>query len=60
VPAREALARAGVSLLVLEAKEGLALLNGTHLMTALAALAATDALRLVRLADVAGRCRSRP
>jgi len=54
VPAREALARAGLTALALEAKEGLALLNGTHLMTALAALAVTDALRLVRLADVAG------
>jgi len=54
VPAREALARAGLPGLVLEAKEGLALLNGTHLMTALAALTVTDALRLVRLADVAG------
>src|SRR5881409_4418907 len=53
-PAREALARAGLAPLVLEAKEGLALLNGTHLMTALAALAVTDTARLVRLADVAG------
>jgi histidine ammonia-lyase len=52
--AQEALARAGLTPLVLEAKEGLALLNGTHLMTALAALALTDTLRLVRLADVAG------
>ena len=52
--AREALAHAGLAPLVLGAKEGLALLNGTHLMTALAALAVTDTFRLVRLADVSG------
>ncbi len=54
VPSREALARAGLSPLVLEAKEGLALLNGTHLMAGLGALAVLDALRLARTADVAG------
>ncbi|MBI1845840.1 MAG: histidine ammonia-lyase [Candidatus Rokubacteria bacterium] len=53
-PAREALARAGVAPLVLEAKEGLALLNGTHLMAGVGALAVADAARLARLADVAG------
>ncbi|BCS33955.1 histidine ammonia-lyase [Luteitalea sp. TBR-22] len=37
-PAAEALARAGLAPLVLEAKEGLALINGTHLMAAEAAL----------------------
>jgi histidine ammonia-lyase len=54
VPAAEALARAGVRPLVLETKEGLALLNGTHLMAGLGALAVLDAGRLTRLADVAG------
>jgi histidine ammonia-lyase len=54
VPAREALARAGVRPLVLETKEGLALLNGTHLMAGLGALAVLDAGRLGRLADVTG------
>jgi histidine ammonia-lyase len=54
VPSRRALARAGLVPLVLEAKEGLALLNGTHLMAGLGALAVSDALRLVRTADVAG------
>jgi histidine ammonia-lyase len=53
-PAREALAAAGVTPLVLETKEGLALLNGTHLMTSLGALAVLAAGRLARLADVAG------
>ncbi|MGA2571866.1 MAG: histidine ammonia-lyase [Terracidiphilus sp.] len=50
----EALRRAGLAPLRLEAKEGLALLNGTQGMTAVGALALSDAQRLVRLADVAG------
>ena len=54
VPAREALQAAGVRPLALETKEGLALLNGTHLMAGLGALAVLDAGRLARLADVAG------
>src|SRR5207245_755654 len=54
IPAAQALARAGVRPLVLETKEGLALLNGTHLMAALGALAILDAGRLTRLADVTG------
>jgi histidine ammonia-lyase len=40
--------------LVLAAKEGLALLNGTQAMTAVGALAVARALRVVHLADVAG------
>jgi len=54
LPAAEALARAGVAPLVLETKEGLALLNGTHLMAGHGALTVLDAARLTRLADVAG------
>jgi histidine ammonia-lyase len=42
----EALASAGLAPLVLEAKEGLALVNGTHLMAAWGALALADAERL--------------
>jgi histidine ammonia-lyase len=53
-PGGEALARAGLEPLVLEAKEGLALLNGTQLMGALAALALVDARRLAVSADVIG------
>jgi histidine ammonia-lyase len=52
--AREALGRAGIEPLVLETKEGLALLNGTHLMAGLGTLAVVAVGRLVRLADVAG------
>ena len=53
VPAGEALAAAGLEPLVLEAKEGLALLNGTQMMSALGALLLADADRLVRTASVA-------
>jgi histidine ammonia-lyase len=53
-PGREALARAGLEPMSLEAKEGLALLNGTQLMGALAALALDDARRLALSADVIG------
>jgi histidine ammonia-lyase len=54
VPAAEALARAGVEPLRLEAKEGLALLNGTQALTAVGALALARAGRIARGADVAG------
>jgi histidine ammonia-lyase len=53
-PAREALARAGLEPLVLDMKEGLALLNGTHLMAGLGALLVDEAEELARLADIAG------
>ena len=50
----DALAAAGLEPMELQAKEGLALLNGTQLMAALGALAAADARRLVITADVVG------
>jgi histidine ammonia-lyase len=53
IPAADALQRVGLEPLVLEAKEGLALLNGTQMMGALAALFLADADRLVRTASVA-------
>ena len=53
VPAAEALAAAGLSPVVLSAKEGLALINGTQCMTAIGALAAFDAWKLARTADLA-------
>jgi histidine ammonia-lyase len=46
MPAALALRGAGLHPLVLEAKEGLALVNGTQLSTALAALACVDARRV--------------
>ena len=53
-PSAAALQAAGLGPVTLEAKEGLALINGTQLMTAVAALALIDAERLVRTADVLG------
>ncbi|HYE65684.1 MAG TPA: histidine ammonia-lyase [Pyrinomonadaceae bacterium] len=50
----EALRRAGIEPLQLEAKEGLALLNGTQAMGAVGSLALHRAENLARVADVAG------
>jgi histidine ammonia-lyase len=50
----EALTRAQIKPIQLEAKEGLALLNGTQGMGAVGALALERAERVTRLADVAG------
>src|SRR6202521_684651 len=54
VSAEEGLRRAGLAPLELQAKEGLALINGTQAMTSLLALAALEARRLVKAADLAG------
>lgn len=54
VPAAEALAAAGLAPVVLEPKEGIALINGTQAVTALLALATLEVRRLARLADLAG------
>ena len=54
LPAREALHRVGLVPLRLEMKEGLAILNGTHLMAGFGALIVDEAERLARLADVCG------
>jgi len=53
LPAAGALASAGLAPLALEAKEGLALVNGTQGMLAVGILAAERAANLVRAADVA-------
>jgi histidine ammonia-lyase len=53
VPALIALREAGLDPLVLQAKEGLALLNGTQMMSAIGALLLADADRLARTASVA-------
>ena len=50
---RQALARAGIESLALEAAEGLALVNGTQVMTAIGALTVFDADRLSKLTDIA-------
>ncbi len=54
VPAEEALARAGLSPLSLGPKEGLALLNGTQVSTALALAGLFEAERVLRAALVTG------
>ncbi|HEX8898495.1 MAG TPA: aromatic amino acid lyase, partial [Chthoniobacterales bacterium] len=54
LPSAEALKKAGLKPAVLEAKEGLALLNGTQAMHAVGGLALFRAKRLSRVADLAG------
>jgi histidine ammonia-lyase len=52
VPGNEALRRAGLEPITLEAKEGLALINGTQVSTAVLALALAGAEQLSRAADI--------
>ena len=53
MPGAKAMKAAGISPVVLEAKEGLSLNNGTQAMTAVGVLALLDAERLCTLADAA-------
>ncbi|HEV8602873.1 MAG TPA: histidine ammonia-lyase [Gaiellaceae bacterium] len=53
LPGAEALARAGLEPLRLQAKEGLSLVNGTQFMGAFAALGLVRARRLAKAADIA-------
>ena len=54
LPAAAALGACGLAPLVLAAREGLGLINGTQAMTSLLALTALEARRLVRAADLVG------
>ena len=54
MPSADALREAGLSPALLEAKEGLALINGTQLTTALGALALARLLGLLKSADLVG------
>jgi len=54
IPGGAALAKAGLTPITLEAKEGLALINGTQLITAIGNLAVARLLDLVPLADEIG------
>jgi histidine ammonia-lyase len=56
LPAREAQQRAGIAPLTLGPKEGIALINGTQMSTAVGALALIEAQRLMTLADLCGAC----
>ncbi|RDX01998.1 histidine ammonia-lyase [Listeria kieliensis] len=51
---KEAMQKAGIDTIHLAAKEGLALINGTTVLTAIGALATYDAVELVKLSDIAG------
>jgi histidine ammonia-lyase len=53
-PADKALAQLGLEPLILQAKEGLALINGTQVSTALGLLGAIRMHNLVRVADIIG------
>ncbi len=53
VSAEVAIAEAGIERLTPKAKEGLALINGTHLMAAIGTLLAYDTKRLLKHADIA-------
>ncbi|RKD31575.1 histidine ammonia-lyase [Thermohalobacter berrensis] len=50
---KEAMKRAGIPTIELTSKEGLALINGTQVMTAAGALTAYDAINLTKLSDIA-------
>jgi len=52
LPGAEAMRRAGIPVITLAAKEGLALINGTQVMTAIGALCAYDAAMLQKSADI--------
>ena len=54
VPSAEAMRAKGITPVVLEAKEGLALINGTQYMASLGTLALLEAERLCTVADIAG------
>lgn len=52
MPGAQALAKANLTPITLQAKEGLALINGTQIMTSIGTLALVKALRLAKAADM--------
>ncbi|MDW7670984.1 MAG: histidine ammonia-lyase [Bacillota bacterium] len=50
----EAMAKAGIRTIQLTSKEGLGLINGTQVMTAIGSLCLADAMNLVKTADISG------
>lgn len=52
IPGGQALENEGLKPITLQAKEGLALINGTQCMTALGALGVYDAIKLAKTADI--------
>ncbi len=53
ISGREAMNKAGIEVIQLIAKEGLALINGTQVMTAVGALALWDGINLIKSGDIA-------
>jgi histidine ammonia-lyase len=53
MPGAEAMKSAGIPVVELVEKEGLALINGTQAMTGIGALAVNDAIELVKISDIA-------
>lgn len=49
---KDAMEKAGIKVINLQAKEGLALINGTQVLTSIGALATYDAVKLLKLADI--------
>lgn len=49
----EAMKRAGIPIIELTSKEGLALINGTQVMTSVGAIALYDAINLAKVSDIA-------
>jgi histidine ammonia-lyase len=56
MPGKKAMEKAKIPLLTLKAKEGLALVNGTQVMTAVGLLTLIRAERLCKIADIVGAC----
>jgi histidine ammonia-lyase len=56
MPGKKAMEKAGIPLVTLKAKEGLSLINGTQVMTAVGLLALLRAERLCKVADIVGAC----
>lgn len=54
LPGKKAMEKAGIPVIFLEAKEGLALINGTTVLTGIGALATYDAIELLKLSDIVG------
>ena len=51
---KEGMERAGIPIVQLTAKEGLALINGTQVMTAVGVLSLIEAIDILKLSDIAG------
>ena len=54
MPGAEAMKKAGIPVIELAAKEGLALINGTQIMTAISCMVIYDAMNLCKTADIVG------